>query len=251
MHLPINKSSFEKILKPISRLTDNCVLRLENDKIYSLCASPDQTVILYANLNLPQEIDLRPLKLNIISVSKLLSGLDCLDSKEGEFYLIHQNNHILCGIKEIDGTKTQFKYHLVDDKVVNEAPININKITSLSFDTSFEIKQATIKQVLSAYAFTGNPNSKIYIKSLEDKIFASIDDKTQCNLDNVNLCLASSFEGKKIEDDIILNMEVFKMISQSRNEIKVKINNQYKVLTFTNSEDNNITLKYIISALIK
>lgn len=250
MFLPISKNSFEKILKPISRLTDSCVLRLEHNKVFSLCSSQDQTVILYANLNLESDLNLTPTKLNIISISKLLTGLDCL-SEEGEFFLELKTNHFLCGIKEIDGSKNHFKYHLVDDKVVTEAPVNINKITGLKFNTSFDLKQNTIKKILSGYAFTANPNSKLYIRSENSKVFATIDDKTQCNLDNVDICISDTLEGEPIPDDIILNMEVFKNISQSRYDVKVKINNQYKVLTFTSSEDKQTTLKYIISALVK
>ena len=250
MHLPINKSSLERFLKPISRLTDSCVLRLEGNKMFTLCSSQDQTIILYANSNLESDYNFKAKKINIISISKFLTGLECLGDS-GEFSITLNPNHLFCQMKEIDDTKTHFKYHLVDDKVVSEAPVNLNKITSLNFDTTFDISQTSIRKIISAYTFTSNPNSKIYINTLENKIYATIDDKTQCNIDNVNLCMSSTFEGKEIEEDIILNMEIFKMISQSKSDIKIKINNQYKILTFTNTEDKNTTLKYIISALVK
>jgi hypothetical protein len=248
--LPLQKSHLEKILKPISRLTDSCILRIENNKLFSLCASSDQTVVLYANLDLKDlKIDSN-FKLNIISISKLLTGLDCLGD-EGEFFLELKTNHIVCGIKEHDGTKTHFKYHLVDDRIVNEAPVNLNKISSIKFDTSFTLSQSNIKRVLSAYAFTSNANTKLYLRSENNKVYGLIDDKTQCNLDNVDLCLSDTYEGVALSDEIILSMEIFKMISMSKEDIKIKINNQYKVLIFTNNENQNVMLKYIISALVK
>jgi hypothetical protein len=46
-------------------------------------------------------------------------------------------------------------------------------------------------------------------------------------------------------------MEVFKNLAHSRSDIKVKINNQFKVFVFQNSDEDGIELKYIISALVK
>jgi len=80
---------------------------------------------------------------------------------------------------------------------------------------------------------------------------AEIDDKTLQNVDNISLIASSSFEGENLTQPTPISMEVFKNLALCRNDIKVKINNQYKVFVFQNTEDENIELKYIMSALVK
>ena len=46
-------------------------------------------------------------------------------------------------------------------------------------------------------------------------------------------------------------MEVFKNLVSYKNDVKVKINNEYKVFVFQNIDDNDVELKYIVSALVK
>ena len=180
--IPIPKTSLEKILKPVNRLTDSCVLKIDGDTLYTLCNSSDNSVILYADTKLPIELD--KLKLNLINIKKLLTGLDCLGD-DGEFRFMYNENHIVC--KSINGNNnTHIKYHLSDDGIIKESTVNIEKISKLNFDTIFEISLFKIKQIISAYSFTSDVN-KIYFYTKNNDVFAEIDDKTMHNIDNVSL----------------------------------------------------------------
>ena len=55
--IPIPKTSLEKLLKPVNRLTESCVLRNSNDSIYTLCCSSDNSVILYAKTKVPLKLE--------------------------------------------------------------------------------------------------------------------------------------------------------------------------------------------------
>jgi hypothetical protein len=249
--IPLTKSSLERILKPINRLTESCVLNIGRENVYSICSSPDNTVILYANAKLPVPGDRDELiKLNLISVKKLLSGLECLGS-DGEFSIQKDNNSIKCqNIDHNNSEKTFFKYHLVDDSIVKEAPVNINKIASLKFDTEFSISTNKIKQLMSGYAFASDM-TKIYFSTQEKCVIAEINDKTLQNVDNISVTINSSFVGEEIIDPIPISMEIFKNLAYCKSDIKVKINSQYKVFVFQNTEEEGVDLKYIISALVK
>ena len=250
--IPLPKSFLEKILKPINRLTESCVLNITPSCIYSISASADNTVILFAKALFPKESEFvkESIRLNIISIKRLLSGLECLGDN-GQFSIELETNNIKCqSVDNETEEKTFFKYHLVDDSIVREAAVNINKISSLKFDTEFTIAQSKLKQLMYGYSFTLDL-TKIYFSTREGKVYAEIDDKTLQNVDNITLVAASEYTGVDIDQATPVSMEVFKNLALCRNDIKVKINNQYKVFVFQNTEEESIELKYIISALVK
>lgn len=246
------KEHLEKLLKPINRLTESCVLNLQKNKLYSVSSSPDNTVILYAEAKIPSLDNLNDndkIRLNLISIKKLLSGLECLSNGDN-FSLEVDKNNIKCqSIDQSTQEAMYFKYHLVDDDVVKETPVNINKIASLKFDTEFSVSEASIKQIMLGYSFASDV-TKIYFSTQNGRVIAEIDDKTQQNVDNIKIPISSKFIGNELEPTPI-NMEVFKNLVSCKSEIKVRINTQYKVFIFQNLEGENVDLKYIVSALIK
>jgi hypothetical protein len=62
--------------------------------------------------------------------------------------------------------------------------------------------------------------------------------------------VTDSYEGERIDNDIIINIDIFKNILITKSDITVKINKQYKVVLFQVLFDN-IELKYIVSTLLK
>ena len=148
------------------------------------------------------------------------------------------------------GLKDLCRILLVDDSVVKEAPVNINKIGSLKFDTEFVINTSKIKQLMAGYAFASDL-TKIYFSTKDGKVIAEINDKTLQNVDHINIVAANSFTGDPIEDQIALSMEIFKNLAHCKTDIKVRLNTQYKVFIFQNTEEESVELKYIISALVK
>ena len=246
--IPIPKSSLEKLLKPVNRLTESCIIRVKDKQIYTLCSSSDNSVILYAKTDLP--IPIEDVKLNIINIKKLMTGLDCLGD-DGEFKLVYNTNNIICkSINEVTGENTHFKYHLVEDDIIKESSVNIEKIASLTYDTIFELSLAKVRQIMSAYSFVNDVN-KIYFYTKDDKVYAEIDDKTLQNVDNVSMLVSSEYTGQQLIDALSVKIEVFKLLASSKTSIKVKINNEFKVFVFETQEDDNTQLKYIISALVK
>lgn len=246
--IPIPKASLERLLKPVNRLSESCVLKTDTEGLYTICSSPDNTVIFYARIKLPLKIE-KPVRLNIISIKKLLSGLECLGDN-GEFSIEMNQNNIKCFNKLPNNENTHFKYHLVDDTVVRECPVNISKIAQLNFDTEFSITTAKLKQIMAGYAFASDL-TKIYFYTNEGKICAEINDRTLQNVDNITLNISEEFSGQPISEALPINTEVFKNLATCRNDVKVKINNQFKVFVFQNKDDSDVELKYIVPALVK
>jgi hypothetical protein len=246
--IPLPKSYLEKILKPINKLAESCVLKIKDDQLYSITASKDNSLILYSKLKLPIHFE-EAVRLNIINVKNFLSGLETLGNN-GEFSLILGENYLKCEILQ-NNEKTFLKYHLVDDSVIKEFPFKIEKVSTLNFDTEFELSSDKAKKILAAASFATETQKVYFGTNEEEQIYADLNDLTLQNINTMNICITNNWKGDKIYRTIPISLEVFKNISSAKANINVKINNEFQVVIFNIQEDNCLELKYIVSALIK
>ena len=246
--LEVPKKYLEKILKPVSRLTDSCVLNFQDDNVFTVCSSPDNFVVLYAKLKLPYIVK-NAVKLNLISAKRFLTGLNCLGD-DGKFEIKISENAMICQLVSEEGEKTHFKYHLVDDNIIKKCPMKAEKIMALSFDTDFVLSSTKIKQILQAFSFSSE-SVKIYFYEEDGTIYTEIDDKTKPNNDSIKIPITKTWNGEKITENFITNLDIFKNLMATKNDVSVKINNQYKVAVFDSNEEESVFLKYVISSLVK
>ena len=246
--IEIPKKYLEKILKPIARITESCVLKSKESLLYCVCSSEDNSVILYAKMRIPDFIS-DGLRLNLISAKRFITGLNCLDD-DGKFELKISNNNIVCQSTTINGEKSHFKYHLVDDSIITECPIKIEKIAELTFDTTFTISLDKIRKILGASSFANDAN-KVYMSCDGTYINVEIDDKTVPNIDSMTIQLTDEWEGLELEGCFATTMEIFKNLILSKSDVKVKINNRHKVAIFDMEDDDAVSLTYIVTALVK
>ena len=106
------------------------------------------------------------------------------------------------------------------------------------------------KQILSAASFASDV-SKVYFSVLEDTLQAEINDHTLQNVDNITIPITTKWEGQILDGTFPISLEIFKNLAAIKNDIKVKISNQFKVMLFNINEEDNLELKYVVSALIK
>jgi hypothetical protein len=158
-------------------------------------------------------------------------------------------NYIKCETKDNDDP-THFKYYLADDSVMSKTTFSIKKINQLNFNTEFNIPYSCQRKIISAYSFSPD-SSKIYFKENNGSIFAEINDFTQCNKDSVEIKVSEEYKGDIIKEATPINVEIFKNLMHSKNDITVKMNNEYKVFVFNIKESEFIDMKYITSALVK
>lgn len=243
IQINIDRVTLIKFLTPLSKLGDKAVLKIGNKKIYSLMSSEDSNIILYASSSLTeQEIVAR---INIIDIKKFIAALDCFE-EEMFFYL--KDNYILCESQSLTGT--YFKYHLVDDSIIRDASISIEKISKLNFDTEFTINRKNLADIGKGSFFTADTN-KIYLYTRDDCVYAELTDREIQNTNSITFKVSDNFTGTPVKELLALNYEIFRNLTTLRCEsVKVKINNENKVVMF-NIIENNIELKYIISTLIK
>lgn len=236
-----NKKQFiSNILGAASSISDRATLRVEKDKISTILASNDQTLVLYAELLSSAESEAR---LNVPDLKKFIRVLDSVDCEEALEVTLESNN-----IKYATSAY-KFKYHLLDDGIIREPLINIKKIGELKFDTTFIAEEESLNKVLKASAFTTETN-KLYIFCEGGKVHTELGDKTRHNSDYFQSILAETFDGETISKPLPLNFETFRLINFSKcGSFKVSINNKLGIMRI-DIDKGESKLIYIVSALI-
>ena len=156
--LPKTKLS-SKFLKPISFVSDRCIFNIENNQICTLTHSENNgdTVILYGKLNIPVKAD-KLIKLNIPDVKRLNRVIDCIGEKDVELDI--DSNSI-----NYNSSSVRFKYHLLEDGIIQSPIINLKKIKQLTFDSEFVMEQTKIIEILKASSIVPDSNKMYFYTS--------------------------------------------------------------------------------------
>ena len=243
MELSINNQLFKKLfLEQIGKISDSAVVTLSDSKLRCLTCTPDNTVILSIEFTVDQNIQIAPTTLNIGDIKKLIRAIDCIDKDKVTFQL--HNNNLTYKDKNI-----QFKYHLLENGIIPQPKINIEKLNKLEFDSTFVLQDRTLNDIIKASTFSTDSN-KIYLTSENNILKGNLTDMTRYNIDSFETIISDNFEGSKIQN-LCLNFEVFRILSTGKfNELKCQISSKLGVVLFS-FENNIITTKYIVSALTK
>jgi len=235
------KDYISNFLSPVSNLNDSCILKIRDNKMVCVIASNDATIICKAETDIETDIN-GEVNLNIPDIKKLIRVLEILSVQEVDLKL--NNNNL-----SFNNGEYKFKYHLLDDGIVKEPAINIEKVNQLQFDTEFKVKESNFSTLFKGSSFASE-TSKLYFYEEEGKIFGELGDKTRHNTDNFVCNISSEYIGKQIEKPLPVNFESFRLLSfNGSGEIEFKINTQMGVMTCSFSK-GEVSLIYVISALI-
>ena len=229
-----NRDEFLKYLDSLSKINESAILTIKKDKVESLVASPDNTLILYSEF--ASESDFED-SINIPDLKKLSRVIDTIPSNDIEFK-VNSNN------LEYKGNGIKFKYHLFEEGFLSKPNLNLDKINSFEFDIKFSIDKNILNQIFKGSTFASETN-KIYFYTENGRLMAELTDRARHNTDNFTLTLQqANFELKPTP----INFDNIRLLTNISNSFAVKINTQFGVVVFDNSL-NNIKLKYIISSL--
>tara|TARA_R100000664_G_scaffold24151_1_gene33886 strand:- start:2006 stop:2737 length:732 start_codon:yes stop_codon:yes gene_type:complete len=229
-----NRDEFLKYLDSLSKINESAILTIKKDKVESLVASPDNTLILYSEF--ASESDFED-SINIPDLKKLSRVIDTIPSNDIEFK-VNSNN------LEYKGNGIKFKYHLFEEGFLSKPNLNLDKINSFEFDIKFSIDKNILNQIFKGSTFASETN-KIYFYTENGQLMAELTDRARHNTDNFTLTLQqANFELKPTP----INFDNIRLLTNISNSFAVKINTQFGVVVFDNSL-NNIKLKYIISSL--
>ena len=236
----LNKKDFiSNVLNPISNLNDKTVIKIDKNKISSITASNDATLVLYSETEINIYADL---KINIPDIKNLVRVLECVDTEHLDLEI--SSNNI-----KYAGDNFKFTYHLLEDGIIKIPAINIKKISELKFDTTFKVTENMLSSLFKGSSFTTETN-KLYIYVENNRVYGELGDKTRHNSDNFQCVLANEFTGTALSKTIPVNFETFRLINFNRcNDIEFSINVSYGVIQIVLNKDKT-KLTYIVSALI-
>ena len=238
-----NKSDFvSNFLSPLSKIGDSCICKATSSGITSLIATECKTVVLYGSYS--QDIDIEEdVTLNIPDLPRLIRILHCIDADKLKL-------DISPSCIKYSSDDIRFTYHLLDDNILSSPKLSVDKIKEIKYNNTFNIPYASLMNLLKSSTFTVNIN-KVYFETSGDSVYAEINDKQSCNVDNIRIKLCESFTGDPITTPLPVSLDTIRNLSGIKcGNLKVSINSELNVMTFgiTNS---NIKVLYIVSGLIK
>lgn len=239
-----NKKDFvSNFLGPISNLNDMCVLKITNNNISCTIAASDSTIVCKADLECEVDTgDVEEITLNIPDIKKLVRVLEIVPAAEVEL-TINENNI------SYNSNGYKFKYHVLDDGIIKLPNINVSKINSLEFDTTFNVPERNLSMLFKGSSFT-TETSKLYIFNDGDNISGELGDKNRHNTDNFICVLCDKFEGKTLSKPLPVNFDSFRLLSFNNcREVNFRVNQDMGVITCDFKKENT-SLIYVISSLI-
>lgn len=236
-----NKKDFvSNFLGPVSNLNDASILSIDGNKISCTLASADATIVCKSMIDVETDLE-NGTKLNLPDIKKLVRVLDIIPSAELELQ-VNENN------LSYNKSGYKFKYHLLDDGIIKQPSLNVEKVKNLEFNTKFTVKEAGLNTLFKGSSFA-TETSKVYFFEEDGKIYSELGDRSRHNSDNFVCMLSDQFEGS-IQKPLPVNFDSFRLVSFDRSrEVNFSINTDMGVIT-CNFEKGDAQLIYIISALI-
>ena len=137
---------------------------------------------------------------------------------------------------------------MLDDGIIKQPSLNIDKIDNLNFNTKFSVKENDLNTLFKGSSFA-TETSKVYIYEENGKIYSELGDRSRHNTDNFVCSLSDNFEGS-IQNPLPVNFDSFRLVSFSGSaEVNFNINTEMGVIT-CKFKKGEAELIYIISALI-
>ena len=235
MILPVkNKDNFiQNFLNPVSRLDSAATLDISNN--ISTIVHNNSNIFLKAEYKVSWDDHPQDNIICLPDTVKLIKILSCLD--EADIRLKVEENSITYNDKF-----NRFKYHLFDSSITKNTAFDFNKIDDITFNTNFKLTKEKNNAILKALPFV-TESSKVYLKTENTNVYAELSDKKLQNVDSYTTILAEEYDGDKLDYELILDVELFRLISVlSFSEAVIYINNEYKMLMIKlELKDSNLT----------
>lgn len=237
----------DKILSPISRVIEDCILTIEKNKIQSIATLGSGSIIVLAEHTIDQTID-SPITLNIKPINKLISVLNCVTDDKVTMKI--ESNHI-----KYDSKNFKFKFHLTEDGVITKPRIKKKKIIDMEFETSASLDLKSFNALMKSSAYLTGEQASLYFytkaKGEERGIYCDITNKGLANSDSITLKISDDFDGEPVRDELICDVEyIRKLAIDKHSDLKIYFNSTIGYTAFDVLSPSSL-IRYIIPTLSK
>lgn len=240
------KLMLDNFLTPLSRVSDDCSIKMTSNKLFSLVGNKTTNVILYCALNVPTGIpEDEEVALNVPEIRKLNQVFNCINSAVVDVE-INDNASLL----RHKSPGISFKLHLVNDIVIEKCTIGLKTLNKMEYDSEFDLTGNKIAEILKGGVFASE-TEKVYFFTKDDNVYAELTDKSQTDIDEITYHIASEFEGSPINNPLPFSLDMLRLIVTTKPDTaRVKVNTTYGFLVFEILTPET-EMRYVISAFTK
>lgn len=236
-----------KILKPLSRVVDDCILSINDTYIDSIASVAGGGIIVYTKYNIKTDIK-EEINLNIKDISKLTSVLNCIKGQTIDMSI--ESNHI-----KYQSDDFKFKFHLTEDGVIPKPRQKREKLENIEFQTKTPLNAKVFYDILKASSFIKSDDVKLYFYTKSDDegsgLYCDITNRCIMNSDLITIKLSDSYDGEDIHKELICDIEHIRMMNiQKDSDIHLHFNTD-SGFTIFDLIDESGKVRYILPTLSK
>lgn len=236
-----------KILKPLGRIVDDCVLTITDSKIESIASVASGSIIIYVTYDVETDIE-DDVNLNIKDISKLTSVLNCINSQMIDMTITPNNINY-----KTDSFK--FKFHLTEDGVITVPKLKKEKLNNIETNTTTILDAVIFNDILKASSFIKSDDVKLYFYTQNNEngsgLYCDITNKTIMNSDIISIKLSDEYEGDDIQKELICDVERIRQMNITRDSNITLSFNTDRGFTIFDLNDDHGRVRYILPTLSK
>lgn len=224
-----------KFIKPLSSLTESVVIKCNDNRLTCL-ANNELGVILYATYKIDLEENIQ---FNIPDVKRFEKIISYINSNKID--LTYKSNAL-----SYKDSNIRFKYHFLEDGLIQTPRLSVEKIESLTSNIDFTIDYEKIVELSKGASFVGE-SEKLYFTITDDGVYGEITDKTNSSVDSYAIKLLDENIDNTVSFPV--NFDIVRLLScVNTDKIKVRLNTDIGLSIFE-IETETTSLKYIVSGL--
>ena len=203
--IKLNKD-FVGFIRSLLKINDSAVIAAKASQLTCLIGSPDNVCVAYGVFPCEAQLESDIKLINVSSILKLTKAMDQI--AEDNVQLIINSNNL-----EYRSPSLRFKFHLLDNGIINQPAIKVNKVLEFGFDLSFKVTPEKLTGLNKFSTFSTDSN-KVYLSSDGSKVHAELTDKARANIDSLQFEFA---ECEKTFQAVPLNLDFFRSLSYTAN----------------------------------
>lgn len=235
-----NRPDFvNNFLGSISKVVEDCIVKIKKDKLVCLSATSDGTLVQLVQMKAENSFEQT---LNIPDIKRLHKIVGCIETEDLDL-------HVDANSISYNSPDTKFKFYLLDDGILSETAISVEKIKKIKFDCEINLPFDKITELIKGSTFS-NDSEKLYLYT-DDKnnLYGELTDREKPNMDSFSIKLSENVETKLLPT--AFNFENIRIISSTRSDkLKLRINTQLNVMRVDIS-NSDCYISYIVSGLVK
>jgi hypothetical protein len=232
-----DKNNFiSNFLRPVGAVSDTAVIKSTQNRLHCI-TNNEQGVILFATYSI--NID-GGMQFNIPNIKRLEKVISFIEAD-------NINLEFKSNMLSYKDDKIRFKYHFLDDNIIQCPKLSVEKIEELTGNVKFELDNDQLVELAKGAAFVSE-SEKLYFNISSEGVYGEITDKSNSSVDSYAIKLLSDVE---IDHDLSfpVNFDIVRLLTVKNSPyINVYINTDKGFCIFEHFTDE-YSLKYVVPGL--